>query len=577
MSFDWINEGTISTLAAGYIPKSFASGSNITKDDVIKWLRIKADHAEALLRKEGYADKLMDYLSRGWISLSSPLWSNYGNSRGWPVSCFGSRFDDTMGSILFGHAENGMLMKLGGGTSGFFALRPVNAPLGSNEVIDYRKTYTRDDVGPNGQSKGLIHFLDMFETEINIVSQGAVRRGFFSAYIDIDHAELEDFLHIGTEKSDIQIMTTGVCVSDEFLQKVEDGDREAKNKMAKLIQARDETGAPYIIYTGNMNGKTKPECYKDDTIMASNMCTEIALPATSDETFVCVLASLNLKYWDDWKDTDLVETMIEFLDSVCTDTIIKYEGMDDSHGKQLLVRPYNFLKNHRALGLGVLGWATYLQEHMIPFESKEAAQLNYNIFKTMREKAEKASIKLGEEFGCVKGTNRRNTTLLAVAPTKTSSYILGQASQGIEPIWSNYHIDEKAKTKSVFKNPALVDYLQSVGMDTPEVWRSILIHDGSVQQLDWMDAHVKDVFKTFGEIPLDAVLYQAAARQEFIDQAQSLNLMIDPDMTPREKLHEIYLKAWKLGIKSLYYQYSINAAQALARKKMQGECTSCHA
>jgi ribonucleoside-diphosphate reductase alpha chain len=242
-----------------------------------------------------------------------------------------------------------------------------------------------------------------------------------------------------------------------------------------------------------------------------------------------------------------------------------------------LQRAYNFAKRHRALGLGVLGWHSYLQHNFLAFDSKEAAQLNYTIFKTIRGKADKASIELGEKFGTVMCTNRRNTTLLAIAPTKTSSFILGQVSQGIEPYTSNYNIEEKAKVKEVFKNPYLDNYLTAIGRNHPMIWESIMLHDGSVQHLDFLSDEAKAVFLTFGEIHHKTILDQAGVRQQFIDQAQSINLAVPDWMTPRQLLDEIYLYAWKIGVKSLYYQYGVNASQALSRKLQQGECTSCHA
>jgi len=299
--------------------------------------------------------------------------------------------------------------------------------------------------------------------------------------------------------------------------------------------------------------------------------SEIALPSSPDETFVCVLSSMNLLHYDDWKDTDAVEVLTKFLDTVVSEFIEKL----DQANSPFLQRVYNFVTRHRALGLGVLGWHSYLQSKMIGFESREAAKLNYEIFKNIRARAYSASAELGARFGYVMGTNRRNTTLMAIAPTKSSSFILGQCSQGIEPLMSNYFINNTAKTVAVYKNPYLIALLQSKGVDNADVWDSILKADGSVQHLSFLTDDEKEVFKTFAEINPMTVISQAATRQEFIDQAQSINLMIPPSM-PVKEINNLYLTAWKLGVKSLYYSFSMSAAQSFNREKyMSKECTAC--
>lgn len=299
--------------------------------------------------------------------------------------------------------------------------------------------------------------------------------------------------------------------------------------------------------------------------------SEIALPSSPDETFVCVLSSMNLLHYDDWKDTDAVETLTKFLDTVVSEFIEKLEAVNSP----FLQRVYNFVTRHRALGLGVLGWHSYLQSKMIGFESREAAKLNYEIFKNIRARAYSASVELGDRFGYVMGTNRRNTTLMAIAPTKSSSFILGQVSQGIEPLMSNYFINNTAKTVAVYKNPYLVKLLQEKGRDTQPIWDLILKADGSVQHLPFLADDEKEVFKTFAEINPNTIISQAATRGDFIDQAQSINLMIPPSM-PVKEINNLYLTAWKLGVKSLYYQFSMSAAQEFNRSKyMNTGCSSC--
>lgn len=546
MAFKWLNEDSRLFLSRGYLLEGQ------TAEERIKDI---ANVAEKYLRIEGFANKFYEYMGRGYFSLSSPVWANYGQERGLPVSCFGSYIDDDMGSILYGHAENGMLMKSGGGTSGYFgALRGRGASIKNN-----------------GQSSGAVHFMQMYDTLASVVSQGSVRRGFFSAYLPIEHPDAKEFLDIGTEGNPIQGLTHGVTVTTEFLEKVKAGNTKARKLWAKTLQRRSEIGYPYIFFTDNVNNN-KPEVYANKPIYASNMCSEIALPSNPDETFTCVLSSINLLHWDEIKETDAIETLTMFLDTVVTEFINKTEG------KEYYKRANQFAKRHRALGLGVLGWHSYLQSNMLPFEGRDAARKNQEIAKILKEKTYAASIKMAEMFGepeVLKGYGRRNTTLMAIAPTKSSSTILGQVSQSIEPEFSNYYVKDLAKTKMTIKNPYLTKVLQEHGQDTDKVWESIRKADGSVQHLEFLTELEKNVFKTFAEINPYTIIDQASIRQEYIDQAQSINLMIPGDM-PVKELNALYLYAHDMGIKSLYYQYSMSQAQALSRKKVMSEgCASC--
>jgi len=548
MAFDWLNEQSRTFLSRGYLSDGQSAEQRI---------RIIADAAEKHLGIKGFADKFYDYMGRGFYSLASPIWSNYGTDRGFPVSCFGSFIDDSVESILYGHAENGMLMKSGGGTSGYFgAVRPRGAPIRGN-----------------GESSGSVHFMEMFDKLASVVSQGNVRRGFFSPYLPIDHPDADEFLDVATEGHPIQGLTTGITVSDEFLNKVKAGDPAARRLWVKVLQRRSEIGFPYILFSDNVN-KGKPDVYKDlkMEIWASNMCSEIALPSSPEETFTCVLSSLNLLKWDEIVDTDAVQVLIMFLDTVVSEFIEK------TSGKRYFERAHRFAVRHRALGAGVLGWHSYLQSKMIAFESAEAAKLNLLIAKTIRERADSASYDLARMFGepeLLKGYGRRNTTLLAIAPTKSSSFILGQVSQSIEPEFSNCYVKDLAKSKTTIKNPYLIKLLQDKGQDTHEVWESIKNMDGSVQHLTILTQEEKEVFKTFAEINPEAIITQASVRQTYIDQAQSINLMLDPD-TPVKEINALYLLAWELGIKSLYYSFSMSKAQSLTRKRVMSQgCAAC--
>ena len=550
MAFEWLNDEARRFLSRGYLIEGQTPEGRVAEI---------AKTAEEYLGIDGFANKFYDYMSRGYFSLASPVWANYGLDRGLPVSCFGSYIEDNMESILYSHAENGMLMKGGGGTSGYFGeLRHRGAPIKDS-----------------GESNGSVHFVQLFDTLANVVSQGNVRRGYFSAYLPIEHPDADEFLDIGTEGNPIQGLTTGITVSSEFMKRMANGDKEARRLWAKVLKRRSEIGFPYIFFTDNVN-EGRPKVYKDKDmkIHASNMCSEIALPSSPDETFTCVLSSINLLHWDDIKETDAVETLTMFLDTVVTEFIKKTEG------KKYYERSHNFAKRHRALGLGVLGWHSYLQSKMLPFEGREAAQKNLEFAKTIREKTHAASVKLAQMFGepdVLRGYGLRNTTNIAIAPTKSSSMILGQVSQSIEPEFSNFYVKDLSKTKLTIRNPYLKAHLAEIGKDTDEVWESIRLADGSVQHLEFLDDKVKQVFKTFAEINPYTIIDQASIRQEYIDQAQSINLIIPPDMPVRD-MNALYMYAHGMGIKSLYYQYGMSQAQALSRKKVMNEgCAACEA
>jgi ribonucleoside-diphosphate reductase alpha chain len=318
--------------------------------------------------------------------------------------------------------------------------------------------------------------------------------------------------------------------------------------------------------------------YKDKglKIVASNLCSEIMLPSNEEWSFVCCLSSINVLWYDDWKDTDLVETMTYFLDAVMEEFIEKLEALRDHKEKDkrlaftFMERAYNFAKENRALGLGILGWHSLLQSKMLPFESEEAAKLNVELFKLMGDRAKAASVAMGKEYGepeVLKGYGRRNTTTMAIAPTTSSAFILGQVSQGIEPVWSNCYVKDVAKLKVTIKNPFLEELLEKKGKNDKEIWNSIRDNDGSVQHLDFLDDNEKATFRTFAEIDQNAVIDQAAARQEYIDQGQSLNVMVPPSISPKD-INSLYIRAWKGGVKALYYQHSMNAAQELTRQKL---------
>ena len=556
--FEWLNEYSRKFLESGYLTEGTTPEQRI---------REVAERAEEILQIPGYADKFYHYMSEGFYSLASPVWSNFGKERGLPISCFGSHIDDDMGNILYTQSEVGMMSKLGGGTSGFFGkIRHRGAPVKNN-----------------GYASGAVHIMQLFESMVDVVSQGSVRRGRFSPYLPIEHNDIKEFLEIGTEGNPIQQLTHGVTVTNQWMQEMIDGDTEKRTIWARVLQSRGEMGYPYVFFTDNANnGAADVYQDKDHKIYASNLCTEIMLPSSDNWSFVCVLSSINVLHYDKWKDTDAVETMIYFLDAIITEFLEKLERYRDSEYREdrqtflFMERAYNFAKENRALGLGALGWHSFLQSKKLAFNSQEAYNYNSEIFKLIKEKSYKASEELAERFGepaVLKGYGRRNATLNAIAPTTSSAFILGQVSQGIEPIWSNVYVKDIAKIKVTIKNKYLQELLEEKGMDTTEVWRSIRDRDGSVQHLDFLTDEEKDVFKTYSEIDQMDIIYQAANRQNHIDQGQSVNIIVHPEM-PTKEVNKIHVTAWKLGLKSLYYQHSMNAAQKFKQKK---DCVSCEA
>jgi ribonucleoside-diphosphate reductase alpha chain len=546
-SYYWLNKESIKFLERGYLLEG--------EDARERYAKI-AFSAQFHLAIEGFADKFNDYLSRGFYSLSSPIISNFGRERGLPISCFGSYVVDTMDGILDKVSEVGIMTKMGGGTSAYFgALRGRGAAISAG-----------------GESTGSVHFMELFDKLMNVVSQGNVRRGSFAAYLPIDHPDIGEFLKIRSEGNNIQDLSFGVCIDDAWMKSMVEGDKEKRKLWSDIIKKKFETGYPYIFFTDNVNNNA-PQVYKDKgmKIHHTNLCTEIMLPNGPDESFVCNLASMNAETYEEWKDTDAVKTMIYFLDAVMTEFINKTKGM------RFMEAPRKFAMNHRALGLGLLGWHSLLQSKNLSFESMESKFLNVELWKHMKQQSEEASKELAVKYGepeLLKGYGRRNTTLLAIAPTTSSSFIVGQVSPSIEPLRDNYFVKDLAKIRSSYKNPYLKEVLKKYSKDDDETWKSILTKAGSVQHLDFLSDQEKSVFKSFGEISQKEVVIQAAQRQKYIDQGQSLNILIPPNTKPKE-VSELMIFAWEQGIKSLYYQRNANPAQELARSILT--CASCEA
>ena len=543
----WFNEESEQMLNRGYL----LNGE--TLEGAID--RITSAAARRLYKPE-LKDAFKEMIVKGWISFSSPVWANMGTQRGLPISCFNVHVPDSIEGITHKMGEVIMQTKIGGGTSGYFG------------ELRHRGTAVTD----NGKSSGSVSFMKLFDTAMDVVSQGGVRRGAFAAYLDIDHDDIEEFLQIRDIGNPIQNLFMGVCVPDYWMHEMIEGDTDKRRIWAKVLESRQQKGMPYIFFTDNVN-RNKPQVYKDKglTINASNLCSEIMLPSTADESFICCLSSMNLELYDEWKDTNAVKLAIYFLDAVLSEFIEKTEG------NYYLSAARNFAIRHRALGLGVLGYHSYLQRNMIPFESMEAKMFNAKVFKQIQEQSLAASKELANIYGepeLLKGYGVRNATTMAIAPTTSSSAILGQTSPGIEPFASNYYKAGLAKGNFIRKNKYLAKLLEEKGLDTEDVWRDIMLNHGSVQHMTQLTQEEKDVFKTFKEISPLEIVTQAAQRQQYIDQAQSLNLNI-PSSMPIKDVNKVIIDAWKLGVKTLYYQRSQSVSKELVINFMN--CSSCEA
>ena len=544
--YEWLNDKSRKFLDRGYVKDG---------ESIEHRVQSIARTAEKHLYK-GFAEKFETYMASGWISLSSPIWSNFGAGRGLPISCNGSYVEDTMDGILTKAAEIGMMTKHGAGTSAYFgSVRGRGAKISTG-----------------GDSLGTVHFMELYDCITNVVSQANIRRGACACYLPIDHADIMEFLEIREEGNAIKKLHLGICISDEWMHAMIKGDKDKRKVWLRVIRKRFESGYPYLFFTDNVNNN-KPQVYKDKElkIYASNLCSEIMLPSSPEESFVCDLSSLNLLHYDNWKTTDVVQTLTEFLDAVMSDYIEKTAHIP------FMKAAHDFAKNHRALGIGVVGWHSYLQSKMISFSSMKAKLLNTEIWKLIEEKSHEASRKMAKDYGeppLLKGYGMRNTTTMAIAPTTSSSFILGQVSPSVEPLHSNYFVKDLQKGKFTYKNPYLQKILRELEQDNAKTWEGILLKGGSVQHLTFLSEEQKAVFRTFEEISQKEIIIQAAARQKYIDQGQSLNLMIHPKVAIKD-VNELYIFAWRQGIKSLYYQRSSNLAQELGRSILS--CESCEA
>ena len=533
------------------------------------------------LKKPEMADKFMKYIWNGWLNLASPVLSNTGSERGLPISCFGVDVADSIQDIGGKNLELMLLAKHGGGVGiGHNQIRPAGA-----------------NITDNGTSDGVVPFIKMNDSTILATNQGAVRRGAASTNLSIEHGDFWEWLEIREPKGDInrQCLNINQCVSisDKFMRNVLEGDPESRKRYAAVQRKRRQTGQPYIMYRGNVN-KQNPDAYKKNglKVFMTNICSEIVLHTDENHSFVCCLSSLNLSRYDEWKNTNLIYDATWFLDGVLEEFIQKAKyrkGFENS------VRT---AEKGRALGLGVLGWHTYLQQRGIAFEGLEAQYETRNIFSQIKIESEKASRDLAETYGeplWCRDTGFRNTHLRAVAPTVSNSKLAGGISAGIEPVPANIWTDQSAKGTFIRKNKQLEGYLDKIGHDNKKVWDKIMADGGSVQGIKFLDewcfvkgilmkckdvpefhegVPFKDVFKTFKEINQLELVKQAGVRQQYVDQAVSLNLAFPKEATPKW-INQVHLEAWKQGIKTLYYMRTESVLRGDIAAKAMEDCISC--
>jgi ribonucleoside-diphosphate reductase alpha chain len=549
---NWMGEEGLKTLQGGYMLPD--------ETPRMMYKRVAKAAGSYYADSKKWSTKFFDVMWKNWLCPASPVLSNMGTTRGLPISCNSIHVGDSVDSIFGKSRELAMLSKNGAG---------VGIYLGD---VRGRGASIRG----NGKSEGVIPWAKVYDATTVSVSQGSTRRGASAVYLPMDHADIEEFINMRRPTGDVNRrclnLNHGICVTDEWMNSMLQGDEKKRALMVEVLKARVETGEPYLFFTDNVN-KANPECYKGNglDVKTSNICTEIFLYTDPDHSFVCCLSSLNLVKWEEWKDSDVVEITTRFLDAVLEEYIRKSEdvpGMEASRRAAI---------KGRAIGIGVLGWHTLLQKNSIPFDSFDAMMLNAQVFRTIKTNAEKETaalaLELGEPEWC-KGYNRRNTHLLAVAPTVSNSLISGGHSAGIEPIPAAVWEQKSAKGTFIRRNPTFEALLEEKGKNTPEVWKSILENNSSVSHLKFLSDHEKLVFLSAMEINQYAIIKQAAQRQKFIDQGQSINLFF-PANADVNYVIGVHVEAWKEGIKSLYYCRSQGVIKGDLASRSKDECAAC--
>ena len=549
---EWMDEISLATISKGYL---------LPGETVKAAYKRVAKASASRLKKPELESKFFKYIWNGWIGLASPVISNMGTDRGLPISCFGVDTPDSIRGIGLTNAELMKLTSSGGGVGiSVSRIRPRGT-----------------EITGNGKSEGVVPWCKIYDSAIIATNQGNVRRGAASVNLDIEHEDIDEFLEIRRPKGDPnrQCLNLHQCVvvGDDFMKKLEMRDQSSMERWTKVLKSRMETGEPYIMFKDTVN-KNNPIAYRMNNldVTMTNICSEITLFTDEEHSFICCLSSLNLAKWDEYKDTDCIQTAIWFLDGVMEEFIQKSNGTDS------LRRTHNHARKGRALGLGVMGWHTYLQQKNLPFTSIASTVHTRNIFSRIRSEAESASMDLAAEYGeplWCKGTGMRNTHLLAVAPTVSNSVICGGISAGIEPLPANIYTFNGAKGTFIRKNKILKELLESKGEDKDKWWNQILQEGGSVMGLPdtILTMEEKEVFLTFTEVNQLELVKQAAERQKYIDQTQSLNLSFDPNDSPKW-INQVHMEGFKLGIKTFYYLRTDSVIKGDLGSRM-ADCISC--
>ena len=549
---DYMDEVALSTISKGYL---------MPGETPRKAYRRVANAVADRLNRPDLANKFFKYIWNGWIGLASPVLSNTGTDRGLPISCFGIDTPDSIRGIGLTNAELMRLTSYGGGVG--ISLSRIR---GRGESIT-----------GNGKSEGIVPWAKIYDSTIVATNQGSVRRGAASVNLDINHIDIHEYLQIRRPKGDPNRqclnLHQAVVVDDAFMKRLQDRDSEAMSLWLEILKSRVETGEPYIMFKDNVN-KDNPLAYRMNNLDVSmtNICSEITLHTDEEHSFICCLSSLNLAKYDEWKNTDVVEIATYFLDGVMEEFIVK------TNGKDSMVRSHRHAKKGRALGLGVMGWHTFLQQKGLPFNSLASTAWTHTIFSDIRQKAEAASrqmaIEYGEPLWC-RGTGMRNTHVMAIAPTVSNSRI-NSCSAGIEPQPANVYVFNGAKGTFIVRNPELEKLLIKKGKNQSKIWDQILADNGSVANLsnDILTDEEKEIFLTFPEINQLALIQQAAVRQKYIDQTQSLNVAFDPTDSPRW-INQVHMEAWKLGIKTLYYLRTDSVIKGDLGSRTTDDCLAC--
>lgn len=567
INLPWLHEDQRQFLSGGYLQEGQTPEQRYDEiANTIENYSLKmSDTIEGIEYCSGIGDRFRRYISNGWVSFSTPVLINFGKKENLPISCNKSILSDSLDDIYKGIHELGMLAKYGAGTSQNFSnIRPMGS-----------------DIASGGTSNSILDWVELYADMMSKTNQNRARRGFLTAYLSVDHPEIMDFLDIGTHRTPtdkqrfLQTITTAVTLPMGWLKSLREGDKEKRKIWAKVLKTRKEVGFPYILDLENANN-ARPQVYKDKGLFieTSNICNETAEYADEEKTFACCLSSVNAYYFDEWsQDENFIFDMNLMLDCVIEEYIEKASKLS---GLEKAVR---FSKEHRSIGLGILGFHSYLQKKDMVFGELDSYFVNNRIFSMLRNESDRASKWMAKNWGepeMLEGYGERNTTRLAQAPTKSTAYIMGgktlNLSEGIEPHKSNYTSKKLAKIQSEVKNIELEKLLEVKGENTKKVWQSILENNGSVQHLGFLSEKERAVFRTFSEISQVDVIKLAGQRAKYIDQGQSINIMIHPD-TPAKDINNLHLQAFEEGVKGLYYQYSINAAQKFSQELLQ--CSSC--